>query len=157
MAGVIHNAMQFARAPFLSLRPEDFESVWKSIVLTAVNTSHQAVPRLIARGGGSLIFSGASGSRRAGAQFSAFSSAKFALRGLCQSLAREHGTDGVHVAHVVIDGLIDSDRTRERFGDADGTPRIAAAALAELYWQLFHQPANAWTHEIDVRPADIAP
>lgn len=154
LAGVIHNAMQFFRAPFLSTPPEDFESVWRSMVLTAVNTSQQALPRLLAQGGGSLIFSGASGSRRSGPQFSAFSSAKFALRGLSQSLAREHGADGIHVAHVVIDGLIDSERTRERFNEAGNALRIDPAALADTYWQLFHQPRDAWTHELDVRPAE---
>ena len=153
LAGVIHNAMFFLRDPFLDTRPEAFEAVWKSMVMTAVNTSQQAIPRLQARGGGSLIFSGASGSLRAGPQFSAFSSAKFALRGLSQALAREHEADGIHVAHVVIDGLIRSERTRQRFGDMPATSLIEPADLAEFYWQLFHQPAPARTQEADIRPA----
>jgi NAD(P)-dependent dehydrogenase (short-subunit alcohol dehydrogenase family) len=105
-----------------------------------------------AAGRGCLIFSGASGSRRAGPEFSAFSSAKFALRGLSQALAREHAADGIHVAHVVIDGLIRSQRTAERFEGADPAHMLEPADLAEQYWQIFRQPPGAWTHELDVRP-----
>jgi NAD(P)-dependent dehydrogenase (short-subunit alcohol dehydrogenase family) len=85
LAGVIHNAMQFHRGAFLDTSAQTFEDVWSSMTLTAVNVAHQAIPRLQAQGGGCLIFSGASGSIRAGPQFSAFSSAKFALRGLTQA------------------------------------------------------------------------
>lgn len=155
LAGVIHNAMFFLREPFMSTRPEALEAVWQSMVMTAFNTSQAAIPRLKAQGGGTLIFSGASGSLRAGPGFAAFSSAKFALRGLAQALAREHGEDGIHVAHVVIDGLIRSDKTRQRFGERPAADLIDPDALAEHYWQLFHQPANAWTHETDVRPTPV--
>lgn len=153
LAGVIHNAMQFHRQPFLQTSAQTLQSVWQSMVLTAFNVSQQAIPRLQAQGGGALIFSGASGSLRAGPNFSAFSSAKFALRGLSQALVREHGPQGIHVAHVVIDGLIRSQRTTERFAPADPAQLIEPAALAEQYFHLFHQPASVWTHELDVRPA----
>lgn len=153
LAGVIHNAMQFHRQPFMQTSAQTLQSVWQSMVLTAFNVSQQAVVRLQAQGGGALLFSGASGSLRAGANFSAFSSAKFALRGLTQALAREHGQHGIHVAHVVIDGLIRSERTTERFAPSDPAQLIDPAHLAEQYFQLFHQPASAWTHELDVRPA----
>lgn len=152
LAGVVHNAMQFHRQPFMHTSAQTLQEVWQSMVLTAFNVSQQAVPRLQARGGGSLIFSGASGSLRAGPQFSAFSSAKFALRGLVQALVREHSQDGIHVAHVVIDGLIRSARTSQRFAGADPAQMIEPADLAEQYWQLFHQPHSSWTHELDVRP-----
>lgn len=153
LAGVIHNAMQFHRQPFMQTSAQTLQSVWQSMVMTAFNVSQQAIPRLQAQGGGALIFSGAAGSLRAGPNFSAFSSAKFALRGLSQALAREHGHEGIHVAHVVIDGLIRSQRTTERFTPTDPAQLIEPAALAEQYFQLFHQPASAWTHELDVRPA----
>ncbi|WP_431286919.1 SDR family NAD(P)-dependent oxidoreductase [Roseateles chitinivorans] len=153
LAGVIHTAMHFLRKPFLQTEPEAFQAVWQSMVMTAVNVSQQAIPRLKAQGGGALIFSGASGSRRAGPNFSAFSSAKFALRGLSQALAREHGSEGIHVAHVVIDGLVRGERTAQRFGPVDDEQLIAPADLAEQYWHLFHQPRSAWTHELDVRPS----
>jgi short-subunit dehydrogenase len=152
LAGVIHNAMQFHREAFLDTSAQTFEDVWRSMTLTAVNVAHQAIPRLRAQGGGCLIFSGASGSLRAGPQFSAFSSAKFALRGLTQALAREHSADGIHVVHTVLDGLIWSDKTQQRFKSAQQHSSMVPADLAEAYWQLFHQPSNAWTHELDLRP-----
>ena len=152
LAGVIHNAMQFHRAPFLDTSAQLFEQVWRSMVMTAVHVAQQAIPRLQSQGGGCLIFSGASGSLRAGPLFSAFSSAKFGLRGLTQALAREHGHDGIHVVHTVLDGLIWSDKTQQRFAAAQQANSMVPADLAEVYWQLFHQPSNAWTHELDLRP-----
>ena len=152
LAGVIHNAMQFHRQAFLDTTPDVFEQVWRSMTLTAVNVAHQAIPRLRANGGGCLIFSGASGSMRAGPLFSAFSSAKFALRGLAQSLAREHTSEGIHVAHTILDGLIWSDKTQQRFEGARAASSMAANDLAEVYWQVFHQAPSAWTHELDLRP-----
>jgi NAD(P)-dependent dehydrogenase (short-subunit alcohol dehydrogenase family) len=152
LAGMIHNAMQFHRQSFMQTSVQTLQDVWQSMVLTAFNVSQQAIPRLRREGGGSLIFSGASGSLRAGPQFSAFSSAKFALRGLVQALDREHRQEGIHVAHVVIDGLIRSERTAQRFGPSDLARLIEPADLAEQYWQLFHQPRSSWSHEIDVRP-----
>ncbi len=152
LVGVIHNAMQFHRESFLATTPEIFEQVWRSITLTAVNVAQQAIPLLRANEGGCLIFSGASGSVLAGPLFSAFSSAKFALRGLAQSLAREHSSEGIHVAHTILDGLIWSDKTQQRFADAQAASSMAAADLAEVYWQLFHQAPSAWTHELDLRP-----
>jgi NAD(P)-dependent dehydrogenase (short-subunit alcohol dehydrogenase family) len=156
LAGVIHNAMQFHRQPFMQTSAQTLQDVWQSMVLTAFNVSQQAITRLQAQGGGSLVFSGASGSLRAGPQFSAFSSAKFALRGLAQALVREHSHEGIHVAHVVIDGLIRSERTAQRFGQSDAGKLIEPVDLAEQYWQLFHQPRSGWTHELDVRPMGAA-
>ena len=152
LAGVIHNAMQFHRQPFLDTTPEVFEQVWRSMTLTAVNVAQQAIPRLRAQGGGCLIFSGASGSVRAGPLFSAFSSAKFALRGLTQALAREHSADGIHVVHTLLDGLIWSEKTQQRFTGAQAHSSMTPVDLAEVYWQLFHQSRSTWTHELDVRP-----
>lgn len=152
LAGVVHNAMQFHRAPFLQTSAQTLQDVWQSMVLTAFNVSRQAIPRMQAARRGCLIFSGASGSLRAGPEFSAFSSAKFALRGLSQALAREHAADGIHVAHVVIDGLIRSQRTAQRFEGADTAHMLEPADLAEQYWQIFRQPPGAWTQELDVRP-----
>jgi NAD(P)-dependent dehydrogenase (short-subunit alcohol dehydrogenase family) len=152
LAGVIHNAMQFHREAFLQTSPDTFEQVWRAMTLTAVNVAQQAIPRLRAQGGGCLIFSGASGSVRAGPLFSAFSSAKFALRGLTQALTREHSGDGIHVVHTILDGLIWSDKTQQRFTGAQEERSMSPADLAEVYWQLFHQPQSTWTHELDVRP-----
>jgi NAD(P)-dependent dehydrogenase (short-subunit alcohol dehydrogenase family) len=156
LAGVIHNAMQFHREAFLDTSPEVFEQVWRSMTLTAVNVAQQAIPRLRAQGGGCLIFSGASGSVRAGPLFSAFSSAKFALRGLTQALTREHTADGIHVVHTVLDGLIWSDKTQQRFTGAQEPRSMKPSDLAEVYWQLLHQPQSTWTHELDLRPMAAA-
>ncbi len=152
LAGVIHNAMQFLHAPLLATSSAQMEAVWRSMVMTAFLISQHAVPRLLTQKGGSLIFSGASGSIRAGAGFAAFSSAKFALRGLAQAIAREHGANGVHVAHVVIDGLINTEKTFQRFPDSDKNHLIEPTDLADQYFHIFHQPPSSWTHELEIRP-----
>jgi short-subunit dehydrogenase len=105
-----------------------------------------------AHGAGSLIFSGATGSRRGAARSAAFASSKFALRGLTQSLAREHSAFGIHVAHVVLDGLIWSERTRARFPAAEQRACMSAEALATSYLGLIEQERSAWTHELELRP-----
>ncbi|MDF0604934.1 SDR family NAD(P)-dependent oxidoreductase [Neisseriaceae bacterium TC5R-5] len=151
LAGVIHNAMQFHRQPFLESDADTFQAVWRSMVLTAFNVAQQAIPRLRAQGSGTLIFSGASGSLRAGPEFSAFSSAKFALRGLVQALEREHSADGIHIVHTIIDGLIWSEKTQQRFSGAQEPKAMAPQDLAEVYWQLFQQARSTWTHELDIR------
>jgi NAD(P)-dependent dehydrogenase (short-subunit alcohol dehydrogenase family) len=152
LAGVIHNAMQFHRQPLMQTSPETLVAVWQSMVLTAFNTAQAAIPRLAATGGGTLIFSGASGSVRAGPGFAAFSASKFALRGLTQAMAREHAAQGIHVAHVVIDGLIRSAKTAERFKPAADDALIEPEALAEQYLHLFQQAPSVWTEELNIRP-----
>ena len=151
VTAVIHNAMQFLRDDFLNIDAQQFELVWRSMALSAFNVSRSAVPRMIAHGGGAVLFSGASGSVRAGAGFSAFSSAKFALRGLSQALAREHEADNIHVIHALIDGLIWSDKTQQRFSGSVKAGSIDAVDLAQVYWQVMHQPRSAWTHELDIK------
>lgn len=152
LAGIIHNAMQFHRQSFMRTSPQVMHDVWQSMVMTAFNVSQQAIARLQTQSAGALIFTGASGSLNAGAHYSAFSSAKFALRGLTQALAKEVGPHGVHVAHVVIDGLIRSGRSSIRFEPSPDYPMIEPDDLAEQYWQIFHQPSSCWTHEFDIRP-----
>jgi short-subunit dehydrogenase len=108
---------------------------------------------MLARGHGSMIFVGATSSLRGSARTHAFASSKHALRGLAQSLAKELGPRGVHVAHVVVDGRVRGERTRQRFGDVDDAQCIAPEALAQTIVQLIEQPASAWTFELDVRPS----
>jgi len=155
IVGVVHNAMQFLRQPFLETTPEALESVWRSMVLTAFNITQQALPRMIAHGGGTLVYSGASGSVRAGPGFAAFSSAKFALRGLVQAISREHDKHGIHAVHVVIDGLIHSQKTAQRFGIDQAEGMIQPDELAEQYVALFKQPRSVWTQELDIRPQSL--
>ena len=103
-------------------------------------------------GGGTFIVSGATASIRGGAKFSAFASAKFALRGLTQSLAREYQPLGVHVCHAILDGIIDTAQSRD-LHDLDPAKMMKPVDIAEAYWQLAHQPNSTWTHELDLRPA----
>src|SRR5262249_27252753 len=111
---------------------------------------------MLPRGRGTILFTGATASLRGGAGFSAFAGAKHALRSLAQSLARELGPQGIHVAHVVIDGAIDTQFIRDNFPERyalkaqDGI--LDPDAIAENYWTLHTQQRSAWTHELDLRP-----
>ena len=102
--------------------------------------------------GGTFIVSGATASLRGGAKFAAFASAKFALRGLTQSLAREYQPQGVHVCHTILDGIIDTERSRD-LHSLDPAKMMKPDDIADAYWQLAHQPRSTWTHELDLRPA----
>jgi NAD(P)-dependent dehydrogenase (short-subunit alcohol dehydrogenase family) len=105
---------------------------------------------------GTIIFTGATASLRARPPFTAFASAKAALRAVAQGMAREFGPQGIHVAHVIIDGVIGGDYARDTFKDLfdskakDGLLEIDA--IADTYWALHCQPKSAWTHELDLRP-----
>ena len=111
---------------------------------------------MAAAGGGSMLFTGASASMRGRPNFAHFASSKAGLRMLAQALAREYGPKGVHVAHVVVDGVIDGEIVRTRFGEyldklgEDGS--LSPDAIAEAFWFLHSQPRSAWTHELDLRP-----
>ncbi len=148
---LIHNAQSLLIRPFAETSADDFEAVWRNTCLGAMISAQAVIPHMAARKGGTVIFSGATAGLRGGANFSAFASAKFALRGLAQALAREFGQRGIHVAHVVIDGLIDTPETDRRFGPAQGG-RMDASALARAYLALCLQPPSAWTQEMDLRP-----
>jgi NAD(P)-dependent dehydrogenase (short-subunit alcohol dehydrogenase family) len=112
--------------------------------------------RLLASGGGSLFFTGATASIRGRGPFTAFAAAKAGLRSLAQSLAREYGPQGVHVAHIIIDGGIDGERLRssapDRLAEAGADQLLSPDAIAETYWHLHRQHRSAWTHELDLRP-----
>src|SRR4029077_18793631 len=118
----------------------------------AVAMSRALLPKMLARGQGTLIMTGATAATRASAGFAALASSKFALRALAQALAREFGPNGVHVVHVVVDGLIDEPQTRRRFTDRSGA-MIDADALAATYLSIVQQPPSTWTHELDLRPS----
>jgi NAD(P)-dependent dehydrogenase (short-subunit alcohol dehydrogenase family) len=100
---------------------------------------------MLKNGGGTIIFSGATGSTRGGAEFAAFASPKFALRGLAQAMARELGAKNIHVAHVLLDGMIAQE-------EASSEGLFQPAAIAEAYYQLHRQTRSAWAHELDLRP-----
>lgn len=165
LAIAVHNAGSNRPAPFLEMPDEDFEAHWREHALGAFHLARAALPALLARRdpavtpghhGGSLLFTGASGSLRGKANYAAFSAAKGALRNLAQSLAREFGPQGIHVAHVVIDGGIAGERLLSRRPELqdkrgpDGLLNIDA--IADAYWTLHHQHRSAWTLELDLRP-----
>ena len=130
--------------------------VWEMACFAGFLTGREAARKMIPRGRGTILFTGATASLRGRAGFSAFSGAKHALRALAQSMAKELGPKGIHVAHVVIDGAIDTEFIRENFPeryalkDRDGI--LDPAHIAENFWILHCQPRDAWTHELDLRP-----
>ncbi|MFI4933175.1 MAG: SDR family NAD(P)-dependent oxidoreductase [Caulobacterales bacterium] len=156
LALAVHNAGGNRPMPFLKLSAESFEQHWREHALGAFHVSQAALPALLAQGGGSLFFTGASGSLRGKANFAPFASAKAALRNLAQSIAREFGPQNIHVGHVVVDGGIAGERLlsfRPSLADergADGMLNIDA--IAEAYWFMHHQQRSAWTLELDLRP-----
>jgi len=130
--------------------------VWEMACFGGFLTAREAAKRMAPRGKGTLLFTGATASIRGGANFAAFAGAKHALRALAQSMARELGPKGLHVAHIVIDGGIDTEFIRENFPERyalkekDGI--LNPGHIAENYWLLHSQPRDAWTHELDLRP-----
>jgi NAD(P)-dependent dehydrogenase (short-subunit alcohol dehydrogenase family) len=156
LAIAVHNAGGNRPAPFLQVTEEQFENHWREHALGGFQLAQAALPALIANGGGSLIFTGASGSLRGKVNFAPFAAAKAAVRNLAQSIAREFGPQGVHVGHVVIDGGIAGERLlsrRPELKDQRGPDgMLEIDAIAEAYWTLHHQHRSAWTLELDLRP-----
>lgn len=156
LVGVLYNAGNNAIIPFEQLTAETMEQFWRVGLLGAFYTSKRAIPILEAQGEGSLFFTGASASMRGKPNFAHFASMKAGLRMLAQSLAREYGPKGVHIAHFVIDGIVDAEMTRSRFSDYmdslgdDGV--LDPDAVAETYWHLHTQQRSSWTHELELRP-----
>ncbi len=141
---------------YLDMEPAFLENMWRAGAYAGFVFSAAATERMLPRGRGTIIFTGATASMRGRAKFAAFASSKAALRALAQSAAREFGPQGLHIAHVVIDGAVDGDRIRsllprlkEQRGP-DGLLKPDDIALA--YWFLYQQPRSAWTHELDLRP-----
>jgi NAD(P)-dependent dehydrogenase (short-subunit alcohol dehydrogenase family) len=147
----VHNAAPFLMRPFLETDAAAFELLWRTTCLGAVQGAQRVLPGMLRSGQGALLFIGATASVKAGAQFAAFGSAKFALRGLTQSLAREFGPQGIHVAHLIIDGVIWSDRARDAF-KLSREQCLDPEAIARTCVHLLEQDRSAWTHELDVRP-----
>lgn len=148
---VVHNTAELVIAPFAEIPAGAFESCWRNTALSAMNLAQAVLPDMAGAGNGAFLVSGATASIRGGARFAAFASAKFALRGLTQSLAREYQSQGVHVAHVLLDGIIDTPRSRD-LHDMDPALMMRPAEIADAYWGLAHQPRSTWTHEMDLRP-----
>lgn len=145
------------RAPLLDTSSEMFKQMWLQNAYAGFLVGREAV-RLMTKQAqqGSLFFTGASASLRTRPPFTAFSCAKTALRALAQGMAREFGSQGIHVVHVVIDGVIDGERAHRDFAplvaqkEKDGLLNLEA--IAQTYWLLHCQDKTTWTHELDLRP-----
>jgi NAD(P)-dependent dehydrogenase (short-subunit alcohol dehydrogenase family) len=147
---VIYNASFRARGPFIDLDPAAVE---RSIAVSAFGgflVAQQAARRMLPKRHGAILFTGASASVKGYAQSAPFAMGKFALRGLAQSMARELAPQGIHVAHVVIDGGIKSARRSDPAAAPDS--QLDPDAIAATYLQLMRQPRSAWTWEIELRP-----
>jgi NAD(P)-dependent dehydrogenase (short-subunit alcohol dehydrogenase family) len=152
-AAVVYNAGAFQRGAVIETAAAEFERCWRILCFGGFLVGRAAARAMLPAGQGTILFTGATASLRGGANFVNLAVGKFGLRALAQSLARELGPQGLHVAHVIIDGQIE-DETRE--GRGPGTRGSDALlhpdAIAETYWQLHAQPRSAWTQELDLRP-----
>lgn len=149
---LVNHAGNAAWGSFANLTPEAFEGAWRVCTLGGFLCSKQVTPGMLKKGGGSILFTGATSAVRGRADAIAFSSAKFATRGLASALAREVGPYGIHVAHVIIDGVIDTPGVRQRYKLSENEPLLEPDAIADIYWALIQQERSAWTFEVDVRP-----
>ena len=136
--------------------PEEFERSWRGTVFGAFLCAREALPDMLKQAGGAIIFTGATSSVRGRGGAVAFSSAKFAVRGLAQSLAVELWPKGIHVAHVIIDGVIDTPNVRKAYKPTARDPLLQPDAIADAYWDLIQQDRSAWSLEIDLRPHNEA-
>jgi NAD(P)-dependent dehydrogenase (short-subunit alcohol dehydrogenase family) len=153
---VVFNIGANVRFPITEMTERVYRKVWEMAALSGFLVGREAARAMLPRGRGTVLFTGATASLRGGSGFAAFAGAKHALRALAQSMARELGPQGIHVAHVVIDGAIDTAFIAENFPERyamkaqDGI--LDPEAIAESYWQLHRQHRSAWTHELDLRP-----
>ncbi|HUZ91817.1 MAG TPA: SDR family NAD(P)-dependent oxidoreductase [Methylocella sp.] len=156
LALVVYNVGNNFAAPALETQAGLFEDLWRQNALGGFLVGREAVRRFAPRQKGTLLFTGATASLRARPPFLAFASAKAALRAVAQGLAREFGPHGIHVAHIVIDGVIQGEYAAAKFPayvrSKGENGLLAVDAIADAYWALHRQPPSAWTHELDLRP-----
>ncbi len=147
--------------PVLETTDRVFRKVWEMACQGGFLTGREAARHMLARGGGSIFFTGATASMRGGVGYAAFASAKAGLRSVAQTMARELGPNNIHVAHLVIDAGVDTEFVRGRIAAARGPDALAAlapdtlmepASIAQAYWALHQQTRDGWTFELDLRP-----
>ena len=152
----IYNVGGNVKFPILETTSRVYRKVWEMCALGGFLVGKEVLRYMLPRKRGTILFTGASASLRGKSGFSAFSGGKQALRALAQSLAREVGPQGIHVSHVVIDGLIENENSRKLFQkDYEARPQdgiLQPSEIAEVYWQIYKQPKTSWTFEIDLRP-----
>jgi NAD(P)-dependent dehydrogenase (short-subunit alcohol dehydrogenase family) len=147
--------------PILETTERVFRKVWEMACYAGFLTGREAARLMLPRGRGNIFFTGATASLRGGVGYSAFASAKFGLRAVAQSAARELGPHNIHVAHLVIDAGVDTAWVRERIKEREGEAALAnlvsgrlmrPASVAEAYWQIYKEPCDAWSSEREIRP-----
>ena len=140
--------------PILETTSRVFRKVWEMGCFAGFLAGREAARHMLPRGTGSIFFTGATAGLRGGVGYAAFASAKFGLRAVAQSIARELGPQGIHVAHLVIDAGVDTAWVRERRGNRPAAPGelMRPEAVAQAYWALHCQPRDAWTFEQEIRP-----
>jgi short-subunit dehydrogenase len=153
---MVFNIGANVRAGIVDETAQRYFKVWEMACLAGFLNGREVARRMLARGRGTILFTGATASMRGSANFAAFAGAKAALRALAQSMARELGPKNIHVAHVVIDGAIDTEFIRttfpERYALKDQEGILDPDHIAQNYWYLHQQPRDAWTFELDLRP-----
>jgi NAD(P)-dependent dehydrogenase (short-subunit alcohol dehydrogenase family) len=156
----LYNAGANYYSPLADTTADMFEKVWRLGCMGGFLTGREAAKYMTPRGIGSILYTGATASMRGGANFAAFAGAKAGLRAVAQSMARELGPQGVHVAHLVVDGGVDSPAIHARQRAANGGKDVdfppdslmRLESIADAYWSLAHQGRDAWTFEMDIRP-----
>ncbi len=148
----VFNAGAFARGDVVGTDPAEFERCWRVGCFAGFLVGQSAGRAMLKHGEGTIIFTGATASLRGGAGFVNLASPKFALRAVAQSMARELGPKGIHVAHAIIDGQILSERYAHLLGERGPDSLLEPAAIADAYVKLHRQPRSAWTQELDLRP-----
>ncbi len=153
---VVFNAAGFVSGSIVETTASQFEEMWRATSYGGFVVGREAARRMLPHGEGSILFTGATAAVKASAGFAAFAAGKHGLRAVAQSMAKELGPKGIHVAHLIVDGVIDVPRVREQM------PELAAAkgedglidprSVAETLVWLHRQPRNAWTFELDLRP-----
>ena len=154
---LVFNVGGNVRFPVLETTAQKYFKVWEMCALAGFLAGREAARAMLPRGRGTILFTGATASVRGSNGFAAFAGGKAALRALAQSMAREFGPQGLHVAHVIIDGLIDTAFTRtnlaQRVDELGPDGILNPDHIAEAYWWLHSQPRDAWTFELDLRPS----
>ncbi len=149
---LIYNAGSGAWGSVEQVSGADLEQCWRVNTLGLFTAMQAVLPGMKQRGGGAIVIIGATASRRGGAGAAAFAQAKAAQRALAESMARQLWPQGIHVALIIIDGIVDLPRTREQRPDKPESFFVQPAAVAESAWWLTHQPRSAWSFEIEARP-----